>query len=107
VKVRVIFEFSRKSVNLTNHSPDHDNLLLLAQWVGVDHVKLPVNEAAIDESEHPKMVIHGSNETTLESVAVHLHADEYLKPEDVDLLMKVLRDQYTWLRKRNQEVVPG
>ena len=30
-------------------------------------------------------------------------------PDDmiVDLLMKVLRDQYTFLRKRNQEVVPG
>ena len=27
--------------------------------------------------------------------------------QDVDLLMKVLRDQYTWFRKRNQEVVPG
>src|SRR5262249_35834506 len=89
------------------HLPDLENLLLLAQWVGVTRVQLPVDEAATDESEHPKTVIHGPNETTLESVAVHLRADEYLKPEDVDLLMKVLRDQYTFLRKRNQEVMPG
>ena len=79
----------------------------LVQWVGVAHVQLPVNEAATDESERPKTVIHGPNETTLESVALHLRADEHLKPEDVDLLMKVLRDQYTFLRKRNQEVIPG
>lgn len=51
--------------------------------------------------------MHGPNEPALESVAVHLRADEHLKPEDVDLLMKVLRDQYTFLRKRNQEVIPG
>jgi hypothetical protein len=61
----------------------------------------------MDETERPKTVIHSPKETTLESVALHLHADEHLKPEDVGLLMKVLREQYTFLRKRNQEVVPG
>jgi transcriptional regulator with XRE-family HTH domain len=89
------------------HLPNLENLLLLAKWVGVAYVQLPVNEAAMDESEQPKTVIHGPNETTLESVALHLHADEHLKPEDVDLLMKVLREQYTFLRKRNQEVAAG
>ena len=64
-------------------------------------------QSSTPESERPKPVIHGPNETTLESVALHLHADEYLKPEDVDLLMKVLREQYAFLRKRNQELVPG
>jgi hypothetical protein len=68
---------------------------------------LPINEAATDESERPKTVAHGPHETTLESVAFHLRADEQLKPEDVDLLMKVLLEQYTFLRKRNQEAVPG
>ena len=58
-------------------------------------------------AERPKKVSHGPNETTLESVALHLRADECLKPEDVDLLMKVLREQYTFLRKHNQEVVPS
>jgi transcriptional regulator with XRE-family HTH domain len=60
------------------HLPDVEHLLLFAQWVGVAHVQLPVNEAEIGESEQPKTVIHGANETTLESVALHLHADEYL-----------------------------
>jgi len=87
--------------------PDLENLLLLAHWVGVSRVQLPVNEAVIEESKRPTKVVHGPNETTLESVAVHLRADKHLKPEDVDLLMKVLRDQYTFLRKRNQEVIPG
>ena len=59
------------------------------------------------EAERPKTVMHGPNEPTLGPVALHLRADEHLKPEDVDLLTKVLRDQYTWLRKRNQEVVAG
>jgi hypothetical protein len=57
--------------------------------------------------ERPKTVVHGPHETTLESVARHFRADEHLKPEDVDHIMKVLLEQYTFLRKRNQEVVPG
>lgn len=64
-------------------------------------------QSSTPESERPKTVKHGPNETTLESVALHLRADEHLKPEDVDLLMKVLRDQYTWLQKRNQEGASG
>ena len=64
-------------------------------------------QSSTPESERPKTVIHGPNETTLESVALHLRADEHLKPEDVDLLMKVLREHYAFLRKRNQEVAAG
>jgi transcriptional regulator with XRE-family HTH domain len=33
------------------HLPDVEHLLLFAQWVGVAHVQLPVNEAETGESE--------------------------------------------------------
>jgi hypothetical protein len=35
-------------------------------------------------------IVHNPRETTLESIALHLHADENLKPEDADALMDLL-----------------
>lgn len=89
-----------------DHVPDFENMLLLAQWVGVARVQLPVIDGEMEEAGTAKTITHSPNETTLESVALHLHADENLKPEDVDLLMNVLREQYTFLLKRNQDKAP-
>ena len=66
--------FSRVS---RGHLPEFEHLLLLAQWVGVAHIQLPVNEEVVDESEQPKTVIYGPNETTLGRVRKLAYAGKY------------------------------
>jgi hypothetical protein len=48
-------------------------------------------------------IVHNPQESTLESIALHLHADKELKPEHAELLMDVLRTQYQYFRKRSEE----
>lgn len=94
--------FSR--VERGDHLPDRENLLLLAQWVGIS-----LDELTLDRDEAAEMrrirnaIVHSPTETTPEAVALHLRADKHLKPEDVDLLMEVFRAAYERLRKRNEE----
>ena len=47
-------------------------------------------------------IVHNPYETTLESIALHLHADQDIAPEDADALMDSLRSQYQHLRRIRQ-----
>jgi transcriptional regulator with XRE-family HTH domain len=83
------------------HVPDYDNLLLLAQWVGITLEQLPVASDAADAKQAHHTIVHSPKETTLEAIALHLRADENLESADVDLLMDVVRAAYGKLCKRH------
>lgn len=85
--------FSR--VERGDHLPDRENLLQLANWVGVTF-----EQVASAPGKHD-VVIHGSGESTVESVALHLRADKDLDPKDAQILMEVFRVAYENLRKRH------
>ena len=85
------------------HLPDFEHMLLLAQWVGVANVQLPVTNPEFTETATQKAVIHSSGETTLESIALHLRADENLDAEDVESLMEIIRTSYQIVLKLHQK----
>ncbi len=85
--------FSR--VERGDHLPDRENLLLLANWVGVTFEQI-----ASAPAEHD-VVIHSLGESTIEAVALHLRADKDLDPKDAQILMEVFRVAYENLRKRH------
>jgi transcriptional regulator with XRE-family HTH domain len=85
--------FSR--VERGDHLPDRENLLQLANWVGVTF------EQVVNAPGKHDVVIHGSGESTVESVALHLRADKDLDPKDAQILMEVFRVAYENLRKRH------
>ena len=99
-----------------DHLPDRENLLLLAQWIGVslDQLTLAIGGTrATDDADGAdeevaalhqarNAIVHSPGETTPESIALHLRADRDLTPEDVELLMEVFRAAYERLRKRNE-----
>jgi transcriptional regulator with XRE-family HTH domain len=83
------------------HLPDYERLVLLAQWVGIALEQLPVTSDGPDTEQTDHTIVHSPKETTLESIAVHLRADDAIDSEDVDLLMNILRAAYGDLRKRH------
>lgn len=86
----------------SHHLPDYEHLLLLAAWAGVTLDQLTVDGNTPEGTKKPShMVVHAPQETTLESIALHLRADDNLEPEDVDLLMDVVRVAYGKLCKRH------
>jgi transcriptional regulator with XRE-family HTH domain len=84
--------FSR--VERGDHLPDRENLLQLANWVG-----MTLEQVASAPAEHD-VVIHNPGESTVEAVALHLRADKDLDPRDGQILMEVFRVAYENLRKR-------
>ena len=86
----------------SGHVPDYTQMLHLAHWLGVTLVQLSVDNEPSSRQLVTSPVEHSPRETTLESIALHLHADEDLSPQDVDLLMGVLRVQYSLLKQRTQ-----
>ena len=93
--------FSR--VSRGDYTPDVGNLLPLAQWVDAAQVQLPVTSEAISDTATNKTIIHSPGETTLESIALHLHADENLNPDDMDFMRSVLRELYRHVQKLHHE----
>ena len=85
--------FSR--VERGDHLPDRENLLQLANWVG-----LTLEQVASTPADH-NVVTHGPGESTVEAVALHLRADKDLDPKDAQILMDVFRVAYENLRKRH------
>ncbi len=85
--------FSR--VERGDHLPDRENLLQLANWVGVT-----LEQVASSPADHD-VVTHGPGESTVEAVALHLRADKDLDPKDAQILMEVFRVAYENLRKRH------
>ncbi len=85
--------FSR--VERGDHLPDRENLLQLANWVG-----LTLEQVASTPADH-NVVTHGPGESTVEAVALHLRADKDLDPKDAQILMEVFRVAYENLRKRH------
>jgi transcriptional regulator with XRE-family HTH domain len=86
--------FSR--VERGDHLPDRENLLQLANWVGVT-----LEQVASPPADHD-VVTHGPGESTVEAVALHLRADKDLDPKDAQILMNVFRVAYENLRKRHE-----
>jgi transcriptional regulator with XRE-family HTH domain len=84
--------FSR--VERGDHLPDRENLLQLANWVGVTLEQIASSPA--DQN----VVTHSPGESTVEAVALHLRADKDLDPKDAQILMEVFRVAYENLRKR-------
>jgi len=85
--------FSR--VERGDHLPDRQNLLHLANWIGVT-----LEQVANTPADHD-VVTHGPGESTVEAVALHLRADKDLDPKDAQILMDVFRVAYENLRKRH------
>jgi transcriptional regulator with XRE-family HTH domain len=85
--------FSR--VERGDHLPDRQNLLQLANWIGVT-----LEQVANTPADHD-VVTHGPGESTVEAVALHLRADKDLDPKDAQILMDVFRVAYENLRKRH------
>jgi transcriptional regulator with XRE-family HTH domain len=85
--------FSR--VERGDHLPDRENLLQLANWVGVTLEQIASSPA--DQN----VVTHSPGESTVEAVALHLRADKDLDPKDAQILMEVFRVAYENLRKRH------
>jgi transcriptional regulator with XRE-family HTH domain len=85
--------FSR--VERGDHLPDRENLLQLANWVGVT-----LEQVASPPADHD-VVTHSPGESTVEAVALHLRADKDLDPKDAQILMEVFRVAYENLRKRH------
>lgn len=85
--------FSR--VERGDHLPDRQNLLQLANWMGVT-----LEQVANTAADHD-VVTHGPGESTVEAVALHLRADKDLDPKDAQILMDVFRVAYENLRKRH------
>ena len=85
--------FSR--VERGDHLPDRQNLLQLANWIGVT-----LEQVANTPADHD-VVTHGPGESTVEAVALHLRADKDLDPKDAQILMEVFRVAYENLRKRH------
>lgn len=84
--------FSR--VERGDHLPDRENLLQLANWLGVT-----LEQVATTPADHD-VVTHSPGESTVEAVALHLRADKDLDPKDARILMEVFRVAYENLRKR-------
>ena len=84
-----------------DHLPDYDTLLLLAHWLGISVEELTVANGASGNPSRP-VVVHSPNETTPEAVALILHADTSLAPDDVDMFMEVFRAIYDRVQKRHE-----
>ncbi len=85
--------FSR--VERGDHLPDRENLLQLANWVG-----MTLEQVVSTPTDHD-VVTHSPEESTVEAVALHLRADKDLDPKDAQILMEVFRVAYENLRKRH------
>ena len=92
--------FSR--VSQGDYVADVECLLLLAHWVGAKQVRLSSERAQTALQPARATIVHNPDETTLESIANHLHADQDITPEDADALMDSLRSQYQHLRRIRQ-----
>ena len=77
-----------------DHSPDRENLLRLARWVGL----------RIDPVVHTRRVrnavVHGQGASTVEAVELHLRADRNLADEDAEALTEMFRIAYERLATR-------
>jgi transcriptional regulator with XRE-family HTH domain len=85
--------------------PDFERLLLLAQWAGITLEQPPVASDSADANQAHHIIVHSPKETTLESIALHVRADDDLEPEDADLLVELVRAAYGQLRKRHARTV--
>lgn len=77
-----------------DHSPDRENLLRLARWVGL----------RIDPMVHPRQsrntLVHGQTASTLEAVELHLRADRNLADADAEVLTELFKIAYERLATR-------
>ena len=76
-----------------DYSPGRDNLLKLAQWLGVSLDELTPEGSLKRHQREP--------ESTPEAVALHLRADRNLDAKDAEMLVELFRQAYETLRKRN------
>lgn len=77
-----------------DYAPGRENLLRLADWLGVSVDELTPGAAISRHQAEP--------ESTPEAVALHLRADKSLGPEDAEMLEELFRRAYETLRRRRE-----
>ena len=80
-----------------NHLPDSDTLILLVRWLGVSLDEVTVNHEALADPKKSRSIP--------ESLALLLHTDSSLRPEDADTLLASFRLLYDRLRQPHKEPV--
>jgi hypothetical protein len=65
-------------------------------------VRLSSERAETDMQLVRETIVHNLQETMLESIALHLHADKDIAPKEADVLMDLLRCQYQYFRRKHQ-----
>jgi transcriptional regulator with XRE-family HTH domain len=85
--------FSR--VERGDYVPGTENLLKLAEWLGVPLAELGADARLTGHEDEPQ--------STPEAVALHLRADKNLSGDDAAVLEQVFRSTYNALVKRKRQ----
>jgi len=81
-----------------DHLPDRENLLRLANWVG-----MRLNPSA---QQRRNRAVHRLDADTVEAVELHLRADRNLDGDDAAALTELFKIAYDRLRKRADDEHP-